>query len=605
MLPVYYCLSVSAYGQTFQQTPLPVSTVFDLIMVQQHGTNGITTADYDMDGDQDIYVVVRDSAWGGDQRTWNRLLRRDGDLWVNRTVESRLRGLSSTRWSEMGYNIGASWGDYDNDGDPDVFLFYTGLDQLYRNNGDGTFTDVSDRAGVRGKNFQFSSHGLWWDYDNDGDLDLYVTVRNDMTDPFDDRRNRMYENVGDDRFIDVSEVSGLNINALSYMAVALDVDADRRLDLYVANDFGPNTLFLNNGNKTFRQDTLNRWGLNDRGEGMGIALEDINNDQLIDIYVTNVTNPSFIVQSNPLFIHRGDHFENVTFDAGTDYAGWGWGTSFFDMDNDTDLDLFVSTGYFDDVYENHLFRRTDTDSILFEDFRTQTDLSTRDVSRAHLIYDHNEDGALDVLVSNFYRQPDLYLNQPGQGNWLAVSLEGIRTNRSAFGSRVFVYNGEEIYMRYHHGAVFFGQNILPVHFGLGDVQSVDSLVVRWLNGGRDVIVDPPLNQTLKIRETQGVITSITEPGASAVKPFDLKLSGNFPNPFNNGTVIEFKQQQSAAYTFTVYSVSGQQIYQTNGFSRSGLNSIRWSPGALRSGMYLYEIRSATGAVARGRMIYLK
>jgi hypothetical protein len=573
-------------------------------MQLETGTNGISAADYDLDGDIDLYFVVRDSAWGGDQRTWNRLFSNENNLFENQTSVSTLTGISQTRWSEMGFNIGASWGDYNNDGYPDIFIYYTGKDQLFRNNGNGTFTNVSSEAGIAGLVTQFSSHGLWWDYDKDGDLDLYVTVRKDVA--LSDRkdRNRMYENIGNDQFIDVSEASGLDDHRFSYMAVALDVNDDAQLDLYIANDFGENSLYLNNGNKTFYRDSTNSYGLNDAGEGMGIAIGDVDRNGLFDLYVTNVTNREVTGQSNPLFINKKGTFENRTFSAKTDYAGWGWGTSFFDFDNDMDEDLFVSNGYFSTEYENHFFENVSvSDSLIFDENGEQTGLNSSDVSRTHIVYDFSNDGFQDVLISNYYKQPDLYLNTLSEGNWIKVELEGTTTNRNAFGSSIEVITGPQKIWRYHHGAQFFGQNILPVHFGLGETEMIDSINVHWLNGGTDVLTNISPNQSIKIKEGEGIVTSKESEFLNTAK--NLHLIGNYPNPFNSGTVIRFQTDQPQYIDLQIFNVLGQKVYSSSSFFPSaGSHYFHWSPPSLNSGVYFYTISNQSFSETK-TMLYLK
>lgn len=598
-------LNSSSNAQIFIKEELSFSDQFGLIMQLETGTNGIAAADYDLDGDVDLYFVVRDSAWGGDQRTWNRLFSNDNNVFENQTSVSNLTGISQTRWSEMGFNIGASWGDYNNDGYPDIFIYYTGKDQLFRNNGNGTFTNVSSETGISGSGTQLSSHGLWWDYDKDGDLDLYVTVRKDVALSNRNDRNRMYENIGNGHFTDVSEVSGLDDHRLSYMAVALDVNNDAQLDLYVANDFGENSLFLNNGDKSFYRDSTNSFGLNDAGEGMGIAIGDADRNGLFDLYVTNVTNRQVKGQSNPLFINKGETFENYTFSAGTDYAGWGWGTSFFDFDNDMDEDLFVSNGYFSTEYENHFFENiTDSDSLSFTETAALMGLNSSDVSRSHLVYDFNDDGFQDLLVSNFYTQPDLYLNSLSDGDWIKIELEGSVTNRNAFGSKIEVTEGSNKIWRYHHGAHFFGQNILPVHFGLGHTTIVDSIKVQWLNGGTEIFTDIAANRSIRIKEGQGIITSNESEIQSPAGSFNLL--GNYPNPFNSSTVIRFQIGQSQFVDLQIFNILGQKVHSERSyFSGSGQYSFRWSAYSLNSGVYFYQLVSSSGISRNGRILFIK
>lgn len=594
-------------GQEFVRVDIPYSNPIGLIMDADIGTNGISIADYNLDGSLDIYFVVRDSAWGGDARTWNRLFSYEDGEYVNRTISSDLKGISKTRWSEMGYNIGASWGDYNNDGYPDIFLYYSGEDQLFKNNGDGTFSNVSESSQTAGIETQLSSHGLWWDYDLDGDLDLYVTVRRDRAIENKDRANRMYENTGDDVFVDVSEESFLDDNGLSYMAIPLDVNNDSLPDLYVANDFGANSLYLNNGDKTFSIDTSNTYGLNDQGEGMGIATADIDKNGLPDIYVTNVTEDGSVeLRRNPLFLNSGNNsFDNIAEESGTMLAEWGWGASFADLNNNALEDLFVSNGYFTDDDKNFLYINTSSnDQILFENRAAEAGVADSMVSRTHVVFDQNNDGFLDILVSNFFDDPILYQNIHSTGNWLSVALEGVESNRNGFGSKVIAFYGQESQTKFYHGAQFYGQNILPVHFGFGELELIDSLQVIWPGGSMDTFVDIGVNQQIKIIEGGTLITS-TNPDKEIEQVQEFRLEGNYPNPFNGGTNIVFQLAKPEVIQFQVFNTLGQIIFQQTSTFASGKQQIHWQPGELPSGVYFYKISTQQGQAQTSRLLYLK
>lgn len=599
-------IKTNVHAQTFQKADLNFESSLGLIMVQEKGTNGVSVADYNQDGKPDIYFVVRDSAWGGDARTWNRLFSYENGSYIDKTTATNLKGISQTRWSEMGYNIGASWADYNNDGFPDLFLSYSGKDQLFKNNGDGTFSNVSSTAAIAGLETQLSSHGVWWDFDKDGDLDLYVTVRKDVAIQNKNSKNRMYENLGDDLFLDVSEESGLNDPRFSYMAVAFDANNDSHLDIYVANDFGPNSLFLNNGDKTFSRDSLNSFGLNDIGEGMGITLADVDRNGYPDIYVTNVTTDGNVeAQRNPLFLNNGNNsFTNISESAGTILGGWGWGTSFFDYDNDGFEDLFISNGYFLDEYDNYLYENQDSENTLsFVNIADEVGVADSMVSRSHVIFDQNEDGFLDILVSNFYTQPILYQNTLNSGNWLKIELEGVSTNRNGFGSILKVFYQNEIQTKFHHGAQFFGQNILPIHIGLDDVIIIDSLQIQWLNGTLDRFYNLEVNQTLNIREG-GLITS-NEYEFEQEKAQQLTLYGNYPNPFNGRTLIQFQINKPEYISLRIFNSLGQQVYINSKNYPAGNNSFIWNVSNLNSGVYFYQLKTLSGVTKSGKMLFLK
>ena len=251
----------ASYAQSFEL----VSEFDDMCDLQD--ANGVTVADYDLDGDLDVFVVSIHRYEVGNDQTWSRLLRNDGeDGFKDVTDESLLRDQNeSIRTGWMGDRMGASWGDYDNDGYPDLFLANNGNDALWRNKGNGQFENVTKVSGVQGCPDCYSSNGLWWDYDLDGDLDLYVS---DWL-----RVNRQYRNEGDGTFTDVSVSTGLNDTSKTWTSLPIDINKDTFPDLYVVNDFGDNFLFMNNGRGEFHEATK-EYGLEDDGDGMGVDICD-------------------------------------------------------------------------------------------------------------------------------------------------------------------------------------------------------------------------------------------------------------------------------------------------------------------------------------------
>ena len=213
--------------------------------------------------------------------------------------------------------MGASWGDYDNDGFPDMFISNYGMDELWHNEGDGTFKNVTEIAQVQGCAFCYSSNAVWWDYDLDGDLDLYVS---DWL-----KENRFFRNDGEHQFSDISVLTGLNDRRHTFSSLPFDVDGDGLLDLYIINDIGENRFFWNRGKENFIEAT-SQVGLTNRGNGMGVDVCDYNNDGFFDIYVTNI----FSYVPNPFFVNNGKSaFVDQAQELGIDDTGWGWGTRFF------------------------------------------------------------------------------------------------------------------------------------------------------------------------------------------------------------------------------------------------------------------------------------
>lgn len=562
--------------------------------------NGVAVADYDLDGDLDVYFVAISQYDEADLTTWNRLYSNNGDgTFSDVTLEAGvLSTLNGHPWSAMGNKFGAAWGDFNNDGYPDLFLTNVGPDELYRNNGDGTFTDVTVAAGVAGDDTSHNSSALWWDYDLDGDLDLYVSA---WIGP-----NRMFENRGDETFIDVTAASALGDDGRTWTSLPIDANNDGLLDLYVVNDFGANKFYLSLGNKTFREATA-QFGLEDEGHGMGVALGDYDNNGFFDIYLTNIQglNPP---TPNPLFSNTGQGtFVNMSSAAGVEEAGWAWGTEFFDCDHDGDEDLYVVNGFMIEPGENSFFVNGGSGNYLNRSTESGADGSAE--ARGLVVFDYDGDGDLDMLVANFREAPSLYRNVTAKQNWLQVELEGAVSNRNAFGAIVRVTANGKTYHRSNNGVDFLGQSILPLHFGLGNAQVAEEVVVTWPTGENQIFQNLWVNRTIRIKEGEGIITSVTPP-AVELTPDSFQLLGNFPNPFNASTVVEFALPDPGSVDLRIYNLLGQELFSVrlNGLD-AGSHRFRWNGtdrngNPLGSGFYLYNI-VYQDAVRTGKILYLR
>jgi len=589
-------------------------------------TNGVALADYDRDGDLDVYFVVQDSYEANVQKTWNRLFSNRGDgTFFDVTSQAGLAGRNTNATpnpSGMGNKMGASWGDYDNDSWPDLFLTHFGSVQLFHNNGNRegsgqavTFTDVTSASGISTRRNQLSSSALWFDYDRDGDLDLYISIYAEYFRQPSDRSNKLYENFGNGMFEDVSTASGAADNGLTWMTVALDVNNDHLPDLYVANDFGASRLYLNNGNKTFQEKTV-AFGVVNNFHGMGLAIADCDRNGYFDIYLTNITEDGSEEEINPLFLNTGqNYFVNKAVESGVALAGWGWGTEFFDLENDGDEDLFVVTNNFTSKFANVLFRnRVESGAARFERITHEVGLADSIVARGVAIFDYDNDGDSDLLISNFFEAPSLYQNPMTHGNWLNVKLEGTDSNRDALGAVVEVWANGEAYKKYHHGAQFLAQNLMPLRFGLSEAQTIEKIAVTWPSGYVEEIGAVEINQTILIKEKSGVVTGIREASThQTLSPNTLRLLGNYPNPFNGATQIRFAIRAPGVVELMVYNPQGQivnavrETFTTAGEKRLPWNAVDWQSRPLGSGLYFYRLQiSGELAEARfGKMLYLK
>jgi len=581
-----------------------------------NNTNGIAVADFDQDGDLDVYIVGRYGYQPADMRTWNRLFSNNGDgTFSDVTVGSGLLVIENDtlyNTSGNGSKLGAFWGDYDNDGYPDLFVTNYGFNQLFHNEGDNTFTDVTEKAGVSGGADYQSTGAVWFDYDLDGDLDLYVCNWKNF-DSEKDQINWMYENLGDGIFEDVSLTSGVADTGKTYTPLPFDANNDGYLDLYLANDFGHNRFYENQGDKTLEEKT-EAYNLTDSFHGMGLALIDVDKNGYFDIYLTNATEDQYTEEINALFLNTGENiFQNSSLSAGVAYAGWGWGTEFFDMENDGDEDLFVVTGFFLPGDTNRLFKNNSTeDSLIFEDVTESAGVADDDAAHGLAVFDYDDDGDLDLFVSNVDDHPFLYANQMEQGNWINIWLEGSESNKSGFGSIVEIEIDGNHYRKCHHGVQFQAQNIQPLHFGLGDAGIVDKIEIYWLNGHIDSFESVPVNQSFKIVEGGELVSKISEfhdtySGLSK----SIRLIDNYPNPFNSTTQIRFTIPLAGEVELRIYNVLGQLIRnKLMTYSSPGTKMIVWHAddnlkNMAGSGIYFYQLKMNNEYSNIGKIILLK
>ena len=566
--------------------------------------NGVAVADYDLDGDLDIYLVAYRQYDPNDETTWNRLYRNEGngtfaDVTLEAGVLSRVAGFDE---GGMGNKFGAAWGDYDNDGDPDLFLTNIGPEILYRNEGDGTFTDVTEQAGVADEdsNYSASSSALWWDYDHDGDLDLYVSawagsVSSKVSE------NKMYENQGDGTFTNVTAASGLGDRGRTWTSIPLDANNDGLTDLYVVNDYGPNKFYVNQGDKFFLEATA-AFGLEDNGHGMGVTVGDFNNDSYFDIYLTNIAE----FYPNPLFVNDGQGYFSEQAEAlGVHDAGWAWGTEFFDCDHDGDLDLYVANGFMIDPGNNFFFTNqlVDRSFLRFEDSSVASGTDGAAEARGLVVFDYDGDGDQDMLVANWDAPPSLYRNQSATQNWLGIQLDGTTPSRNAFGAVVSVTaNGKTIY-RQHDGVDFLGQSIKPLHFGVGAAGIAEAIHVRWPSGVAETFYDVPANQTITLKEGQGTATATEE---RPIVSEAVTLQGAFPNPTTDATTITFSLPRTGPVNLTVYNLLGQAVFTHHETYSAGPQRITLNNDQhfKHSGLYLYRL-TFENTIRTGELMYVR
>lgn len=468
----------------------------------------MAVADYNKDGFLDIFMVTRQQTEQNGLGKESRLFKNNGDGTF--TDVTQASGITSTHdytdtdlVLNFGLKLGASWGDYDNDGFPDLFLASHQHHELYHNNGDGTFTNLTEVSGFESNNECFNSGATWFDFNNDSHLDIFITKYGECA------KNRLFINNGDATFREVTSIVEAEANDMkSFMGLLLDIDNNGWLDLYVANDFiYPNELLTNQSGQSFEEEALS-YGLSDFRDGMGLATADYNNDGQFEIYVTNINENSFFEKTGPgTYTNRAEDFEISD-------SGWAWGVQFGDFDHDGDEDLVVANGYilartaleYNFYYQNLLMQGSEGFENQSQESGIGVELS---MSNGVATFDYDNDGDLDILFSNTSETPYFYENdtqeksQTGKQSWVKIELEGTTSNRDAIGTRVEVVANNTTMTRWYHGAGLYAQSLQPVHFGTSDADHLDKLTIKWPSGMVEEYENLPVNKTIYCLEGEG------------------------------------------------------------------------------------------------------
>jgi hypothetical protein len=492
---------------------------------------GCAFLDYDNDGWMDIYLVNSGSCdfFNPAHPLKNALYHNNHDgTFTDVTDKAGVAG--------GGFGMGVAVGDYDGDGWPDIYVTNYGRNILYHNNHDGTFTDVTEKAGVAAPGW--STCAVWFDYDNDGKLDLFVSgfvyfnkAQNlYCTDEsgkryycvprlFKPSPSHLFHNNGDGTFTDVSKESGIaNYPGKSFGAVATDLNNDGLMDLFVANDTMPNFLFINKGGGKFEEEGLAAGvAYSESGKprsGMGVDAVDYDGDGWQDLFVANIDEEFFSLYHNQKDLTFTD--EPGEIGPATQLLS-GWGLKFFDYDNDGLPDLFLVNGHPDDYIQMRLPRVKYKEPMLlfhntggsFKNVSAQSgSVFAKEISgRGMAVGDFDNDGALDVLVSNNGGPPLLLHNEGGnRNNWLGLQLVAIKSNPAAAGAIITWQAGGAKHRRLKTaGGSYLSYSDPREVLGLGTAKKIDSLEIRWPSGAVDKITNPPINTYVKIVEGRGLI----------------------------------------------------------------------------------------------------
>jgi hypothetical protein len=498
-------------------------------------TGGVAIFDYDNDGLPDLFFTngaAIPSLQKTDATFANRLFHNNGDgTFTDVTAKAGLAGV--------GYSMGAAAADYDNDGFEDLYVTGLNRNQLLHNNGNGTFTDVTAKAGVPGTvagiGKAWAVTAGWFDYNNDGLLDLLVVNYLDYNvdtaihchvgevptycSPIDFKGlpNILYRNNGDGTFTDVTVASHLAQYVGKGMGVAFaDYDNDGFTDIFVSNDTYPNLLLHNNGDGTFTDEaTAAGVAYNEMGKtvaGMGADFRDLDNDGLPEIFHTAMFGDTF-----PLYKNLGNRqFDDATSSSGLTTAtarNTAWGAGAYDFDNDGLKDIFTANSAILDnatQVEHRAYMLPNTllknlGNLQFKDVSAQAGpaFNVPAAHRGAAFGDLNNDGKIDIVVTALNGSPEILMNRTATPNhWILLNLVGVADNRDGLGTRIKIVTAHGT--QYNTASTAVGYNSASdkrVHFGLGTDTVIDRLELSWPTGIHQVLTNVKADQILTIRES--------------------------------------------------------------------------------------------------------
>ena len=540
-----------ASGIDFRHQAPKLDAKLDHIMPQVASMGAaVSVVDFDRDGWHDLYVT------NSGEGSRNRLYRnsRDGKF---ADVAAQM-GVADLNRVGTGVCMGAVWGDYDNDGYEDLFVYKWGRPELFHNDKGKSFTSATAQVGF--PNWVNANSAVWFDYDRDGRLDLFVggyypetvdlwhlkTTRM-MPESFEYAQNGgrkyLFRNRGNGAFDDVTAAVGLNSRRWALAAAAADLRGTGYPDLFIANDYGVSELFANQGGKRFREVGKQTGVGYAPKSGMNVAFGDILNNGKLAIYVSNISEEGVLIQGNNLWVPAegasgdGMRYHNLANDMGVAIGGWSFGAQFGDLNNDGTLDLYLANGYVSaDKSANYWYdysKIAGGNSAIIADAKNWPPMGKRSLSgyqqkklwlndgagrftevaqavgaadlydgRSVVLVDLWNRGVLDVVVANQRGPLLVYKNAVAPENqWIAFELEGRQSNRSAIGAQVRLFwNGQQQLQEVSGGSGFCAQNQRRLHFGLGQSPQLEKAIIRWPSGKVMTLTQLQIAQVNRIRE---------------------------------------------------------------------------------------------------------
>ncbi len=562
--------SVAGLCQSYQYSNVASSVGIDHTYILNNSGGGSSFYDFDMDGNDDITLATG-----------------EGELIhfyknIGSGFEKVDLGITNIAKAKS-----VIWVDYDNDGDKDFYVAeFDGYNKLYKNDGLMNFTDETISSGLPVDSVR-SFGAIWGDYNRDGHLDLYYTARNSGASST-GHKNRLFKNNGDGTFEERTYYTHADdTGKLPFCSAFFDYNKDNWPDIYIANDRDKGNTLLMNDTGIF-EDVSEACNADLEIDAMNVAIGDIDNNGLQDIYITNTPSGSALLTCNT--DSNTYTFEEEAGDRGVGFYGIGWGANFLDANNDGWQDLYVSGMLIgSDVISSKLYIN---DQSGFFDPATEGLVGDTVRSFTNAIGDWNNDGVADIVVNNSeYFNSQLWSSSGGENNWIKIGLQGVLSNRDAIGTSVelFYENGYQ-YHYTHCGIGFMGQNSSNLLIGLGGVSQIDSIKLLWPTGHIDIMYDIPSNQ--KITLVEGFFTNgdiyvdplISTSTINLHRSQDLSI---YPNPAINQVTIDIVEED---FSWRTFDLIGNEI--DHGKSQT-INTEYY-----KTGTYILSVKTKSGTQSK-------